>query len=202
MEANGSWLVPTHTAAGLDFGIAPLPSGPAGRFTSVNPTGAVVYKGSDNPDAAWAFVKYLASPAAQEQLMQLKASLPVSKEVLAGPYAQSFDGAQVFADSPGTQVKPSFKGYDEFATTPRTSRHERVQRAQQDSEGGAGRRDPALDARSPASSPRWPCRSGSAPSYPTAPGPRAGDAALLFLPPNRRPDAAVGRADPGCSGSA
>jgi multiple sugar transport system substrate-binding protein len=118
MEANGSWLVPTHTAAGLDFGVAPLPAGPAGRFTSVNPTGAVVYKGSKNPDAAWAFVKYLASPAAQEQLMQLKASLPVNKEVLAGPYAASFDGAQVFADSlEYAKLKPSFKGYDEFATT-------------------------------------------------------------------------------------
>jgi multiple sugar transport system substrate-binding protein len=118
MEANGSWLIPTHTAAGLNFGVAPLPSGPAGRFTSVNPTGAVVYKGSKNPDAAWAFVKHLASPAAQEQLMQLKASLPVNKEVLAGPYASSFDGAQVFADSlEYAKLKPSFKGYDEFATT-------------------------------------------------------------------------------------
>ena len=118
MESNGSWLVPTHQAAGINLGIAPLPKGPAGRFTSVNPTGAVVYKGSKNPDAAWEFVKYLASPAAQEQLMQLKASLPVNKEVLAGPYATSFDGAKVFADSLAyAKLKPSFKGYDEFATT-------------------------------------------------------------------------------------
>jgi multiple sugar transport system substrate-binding protein len=118
MEANGSWLVPTHTAAGLNFGVAPLPAGPAGRFTSVNPTGAVVYKGTKSPDASWAFVQYLASPAAQEQLMQLKASLPVSKEVLAGPYAASSDVAKVFADSLAyAKLKPSFKGYDEFATT-------------------------------------------------------------------------------------
>ena len=104
-------------AAGIDFGIAPLPRGPAGRFTSVNPTGAVVYKGSKSPDAAWEFVKFLASPAAQEQLMQLKASLPVSKEVLAGPYATSFEGAQVFADSlEYAKLKPSFKGYNEFTT--------------------------------------------------------------------------------------
>lgn len=117
MESNGSWLVPTHLAAGIDLGIAPLPAGPKGRFTSVNPTGAVVYKGSKNPDAAWAFVKYLASPAAQEQLMQLKASLPVNKEVLAGPYASSFDGAQVFADSLAyAKLKPSFKGYNEFTS--------------------------------------------------------------------------------------
>ena len=117
MEANGSWLVPTHTAAGIDLGVAPLPGGPAGRFTSVNPTGAVVYVNSKAPDAAWEFVKYLASPAAQEQLMQLRASLPVSKEVLAGPYSTSFDGAKVFADSLAyARLKPSFAGYNEFTT--------------------------------------------------------------------------------------
>ena len=99
MEVNGSWLVPTHQAAGLDLGIAPLPRARPGGPPSVNPTGAVVYKGTKSPDAAWEFVKFLASPAAQEQLMQLGPSLPVSKEVLAGPYATSFDGAEVFADS-------------------------------------------------------------------------------------------------------
>ena len=47
--------------------------------------------------------------------MQLKASLPVSKEVLAGPYAAAFDGAKVFADSLAyAKPKPSFKGYDEY----------------------------------------------------------------------------------------
>ena len=83
MEANGSWLVATDINAGLDFGIAPLPKGASGQATSINPTGAVVFKGSKNPDAAWAFVKYLASPAAQTKIMELKASLPANKEVLA-----------------------------------------------------------------------------------------------------------------------
>ena len=93
-------------------------TGPPGRFTSVNPTGRRrLQERPSRPDAAWEFVKYLASPAAQEQLMQLKASLPVNKEVLAGPYATSFDGAQVFADSLAyAKLKPSFKGYDEFTT--------------------------------------------------------------------------------------
>ena len=44
MESNGSWLVPTHLAAGIDLGIAPLPAGPAGDATSINPTGVVVAK--------------------------------------------------------------------------------------------------------------------------------------------------------------
>jgi multiple sugar transport system substrate-binding protein len=117
MEANGSWQVPTFLAAGIPLGIAPLPKGPSGRATSINPTGAVVYKGSKNPDAAWEFVKYLASPPAQTKLMELKASLPANKEVLAGPYSASFDGAKVMADAIAyAKIKPSFKGYDEFTT--------------------------------------------------------------------------------------
>jgi multiple sugar transport system substrate-binding protein len=121
MEANGSWLVPTHEAAGIDLGIAPLPKGAAGQATSINPTGAVVYAKTKSPDAAWAFVKYLASPAAQTKLMELRASLPANKEVLAGPYASSFDGAKVLADALAyAHIKPSFKGYNDFATTLQT----------------------------------------------------------------------------------
>jgi ABC-type glycerol-3-phosphate transport system substrate-binding protein len=83
----------------------------------VNPTGAVIYKGSKSPDAAWAFVKYLASPAAQEKIMALKASLPVNKEVLAGPFAASYEGAAVLGGALGyAHLKPSFKGYNEFTT--------------------------------------------------------------------------------------
>jgi multiple sugar transport system substrate-binding protein len=121
MEANGSWLVATHQAAGLDFGIAPLPKGPAGQATSINPTGAVVYKGTKNPEAAWAFVKYLASPAAQTKLMELKASLPANKAVLTGPFATSFDGAKVLADAIAyAHIKPSFKGFNDWTTALQT----------------------------------------------------------------------------------
>ena len=121
MESNGSWLVATHQAAGLDFGIAPLPKGPTGQATSINPTGAVVYKGTKSPDAAWEFVKYLASPAAQTKIMDLKASMPANKEVLTGPFATSFDGAQVLVDAIDyAHIKPSFKGYNKWTTALQT----------------------------------------------------------------------------------
>jgi multiple sugar transport system substrate-binding protein len=117
MEVNGSWLVATHDAAGLKFGIAPLPKGPAGKATSVNPTGAVISKATKSPDAAWEFVKYLAGAEAQQKIMALKASLPANKAVLSGPFSSSFDGAAVLADALGyAHLKPSFKGYNEFTT--------------------------------------------------------------------------------------
>jgi multiple sugar transport system substrate-binding protein len=121
LESNGSWLVATHQAAGLDFGIAPLPKGAAGQATSINPTGAVVYKGTKNPDAAWEFVKYLASPEAQTKIMELRSSLPANKEVLAGPFATSFEGADVLADAISyARLKPSFKGYNDWTTALQT----------------------------------------------------------------------------------
>ena len=81
----------------------------------------MVYKGTKNADAAWAFVKYLASPAAQTKLMELKASLPANKEVLSGPFASSFDGAKVLADAIAyARIKPSFKGYNDWTTALQT----------------------------------------------------------------------------------
>ncbi len=117
LVADGSWLVATYQATGINFGIAPLPKGPTGQATSINPTGAVVYKGTKNPDAAWEFVKYLASPAAQTKLMELRSSMPANKEVLNGPFGTSFDGAKVLADAIAyAHIKPSFKGYNDWTT--------------------------------------------------------------------------------------
>ena len=117
MEANGSWLVPTHVAAGINFGVAPLPSGPAGRATSVNPSGVVVYKGTKSTDAAWEFVKCYTGPAMQTIVANLKASMPANKSILASVYAKSFDGGATFADAlTYAHLKPSFRGYNEFTT--------------------------------------------------------------------------------------
>jgi len=118
MEANGSWLVPTHQAAGIDFGVAPLPKGPAGQATSVNPSGVVVDKGTKSPDAAWEFLKCYSGPEMQAQIATLKASMPANKAVLAEKYATSFDGGKTFADALAyAHLKPSFKGFNEFSGT-------------------------------------------------------------------------------------
>lgn len=116
MEANGSWLVPTHEAAGISFGVAPLPRGAAGQATSVNPSGVVAYKGTKSPDAAWEFIKCYTGPQLQSMVASLKASMPANKEVLTGQYATSFDGGKTFADALAyAHLKPSFKGYNEFS---------------------------------------------------------------------------------------
>ena len=117
MEANGSWLVPTHEAAGIDFGVAPLPKGPAGQATSVNPSGVVIYKGTKSADAAWEFVKCYTGPKLQAMVASLKASMPANKQVLTQQYATSFEGGKTFADALAyAHLKPSVKGYNEWST--------------------------------------------------------------------------------------
>jgi len=117
MEADGSWLVPTHQAAGINFGVAPLPKGPAGQATSVNPSGVVVSKGTKFADAAWEFVKCYTGPDLQAMIGSLKASMPANKQVLTGQYATSFDGGKTFVDALAyAHLKPSFRGYNEFST--------------------------------------------------------------------------------------
>jgi len=117
MEANGSWLVPTHEAAGIDFGVAPLPKGPAGQATSVNHSGVVIYKGTKSADAAWEFVKCYTGPKLQAMVASLKASMPANKQVLTQQYATSFEGGKTFADALAyAHLKPSFKGYNEWST--------------------------------------------------------------------------------------
>jgi multiple sugar transport system substrate-binding protein len=116
MEANGSWLVPTHQAAGIDFGVAPLPKGVAGQATSVNPSGVVISKGTKAPEAAWEFVKCYAGPEMQAKIADLKASMPANKQVLTEQYATSFDGGKTFAEALAyAHLKPSFTGYTEFS---------------------------------------------------------------------------------------
>ena len=106
---------------------------PAG-FTSVNPTGAVVYQGTKSPDAAWEFVKYLASPAAQEQLMELKASLPVEQGGPRRPVRDVVRGRrrprrQPRLRQPQAVVRRLQRVHDD---PPGRARRERLQRAEQD----------------------------------------------------------------------
>ena len=47
--------------AEIDWEIAPLPKGPAGRFTLATNDGWSIWKGSKAPDATWELLKFLQS---------------------------------------------------------------------------------------------------------------------------------------------
>ena len=141
MEINGSWLVPTHEAAGHRPRDRAAAGGPGRPGHLHQPDGCGRVARHQGAGAAWEFVKYLASPAAQTKIMELKASVPVNKEVLAGPYRDLLRRGEVFADAIAyAHLKPSFTGYNEFNTALQDgARRERLQRPQQD-RGGRDRR--------------------------------------------------------------
>ena len=73
--------------AELDFAwdVAPMPIGPAGRVTSVTSGGFVISKQTKNAEAAWKFVKYGISEAAQKRMSELGFAIPILEKVAQSP---------------------------------------------------------------------------------------------------------------------
>jgi multiple sugar transport system substrate-binding protein len=119
MTTIGHWAVPGYVQAGIKFGVAPMPTGPVGRATSVNSAGFVVSKDSKNPDAAFAFIKFALSEAGQKRLAELGFAIPVLKSVAESDSYLKQPGdldQKVFLDSlEFAHMKPVFKGYEEWA---------------------------------------------------------------------------------------
>ncbi len=120
MTTIGHWAVPGYAEVNFKWDVAPMPKGPAGQATSVNSAGFVVGKSSKNPDAAFEFLKYVLSEAAQKRLAELGFACPVLKSVAESDsfLQQSTQIDQkVFLDSlVFAHMKPVFKGYDEWSS--------------------------------------------------------------------------------------
>jgi len=117
----GHWAVPSYSEVNFKFDVVPMPKGPAGQATSVNSAGFVVAKDAKNPDAAWEFIKYAMGPDGQTKLAELGFAIPVLKSIAESPAFLNQKGPainqQVFLDSiKFAHVKPSFKGYEQWAT--------------------------------------------------------------------------------------
>jgi len=119
MTFSGHWVIPNYNTMAFDWGVAPFPTGPAGRATLVNSAGIVVGAQSAHPDEAWKFVKYVVSPEGQAILASLGFAIPVTESVATGPaYLQqtSRGDHKLFVDALAyAHAKPSFRGYEEWA---------------------------------------------------------------------------------------
>jgi multiple sugar transport system substrate-binding protein len=120
MTALGHWVVPGYADAKLNFDAAPMPKGPAGRFTSVNSAGFVIAKGSKHPAQTFEFLKFVLSTKGQTRLAELGFACPVLKSIAESPVFLNQKIAinqQVFLDAlQYANIKPVFKGYDEWAS--------------------------------------------------------------------------------------
>jgi multiple sugar transport system substrate-binding protein len=120
MMPMGHWAVPGYMDASFKWDVVPMPSGPAGRFTSVNSAGFVVAHATKAPDAAWKFLQFVLSPAAQTRLAELGFACPVLKSIAESPAFMQQSAPinhQIFLDALAySHMKPIFRGYDEWAS--------------------------------------------------------------------------------------
>jgi multiple sugar transport system substrate-binding protein len=65
MITEGSWNIGTFTKLDFPVGFAMLPKGPQGRKSMFNGLADSIWKGSKHQDEAWQFLKYVASPACE-----------------------------------------------------------------------------------------------------------------------------------------
>jgi multiple sugar transport system substrate-binding protein len=71
MVTEGSWNTKSYwELTGVESGIAPTPIGPNGKRASmINGLADNIYAGTENPEGAWQWVKFLASPACQQDIV-------------------------------------------------------------------------------------------------------------------------------------
>ncbi|TDB72176.1 sugar ABC transporter substrate-binding protein [Micromonospora sp. KC723] len=71
MVTEGSWNTKSYwDLKGVKSGIAPTPIGPIGKRASmINGLADNIYAGTKNPEGAWQWVKFLASPACQQDIV-------------------------------------------------------------------------------------------------------------------------------------
>jgi multiple sugar transport system substrate-binding protein len=78
MIFNGPWAVGGLEKGGIDFGVALIPEGPAGRATNVGGNNLVVFSTSEHPEEACELMKYVASKEAQAEWANALGQIPVN----------------------------------------------------------------------------------------------------------------------------
>lgn len=92
MMLDGPWNLPRYAElfSQFDWGVAMLPEGPEKRATVVAGEYLAIFKQSENPDAAWDFVKWMIQPEIQAFWSMESGYLPIRQSVVDVPEFQSF----------------------------------------------------------------------------------------------------------------
>lgn len=110
MVTEGSWNTGAYMGLeGVETELAPTPVGPSGERASMfNGLADSIWAGTDNPDAAWEWVKYLASPDCQNIVAEHAVVFPAIQE--------STDLAHQAFDEKGIDISPFTVHVDEGTT--------------------------------------------------------------------------------------
>lgn len=92
MMLDGPWNLPRYPQlfSRFDYGVAPLPAGPAKRATVVAGEYLAIFKQSDHPDETWEFVKWMVDPETQAFWSMESGYLPVRESVVEVDAFQEF----------------------------------------------------------------------------------------------------------------
>jgi multiple sugar transport system substrate-binding protein len=83
MVLDGPWNLPRYRQMrNVDWAVAPLPAGPAGRATYIAGEQLAMFKQSTHRKEAWAFVKWIVQKDVQARFSMLSGYLPVRRSVL------------------------------------------------------------------------------------------------------------------------
>ncbi|MEZ4629814.1 MAG: sugar ABC transporter substrate-binding protein [Deinococcales bacterium] len=83
MVPDGSWMIGTYLGSEFSVGFARLPIGPEGRKSMFNGLADSIWIGTEHPEEAWQWVKYLASPACIDVVGQSGVVFPSTPEGVA-----------------------------------------------------------------------------------------------------------------------
>ena len=86
MDINGPWALTDYRNAGIDFGVAPMPTIDGNTFNSLSGVKAYYVNAfSQYPNAAKLFARFLSSKEAQLKNFELNGILPSNKDAAADP---------------------------------------------------------------------------------------------------------------------
>ncbi|MCB0200230.1 MAG: sugar ABC transporter substrate-binding protein [Anaerolineae bacterium] len=82
MISDGSWMISFYNQDTFPTGFALLPTGPAGRKSMFNGLTDGIWTGTDHPEEAWEWVKFLASPECADIFGQAGVAFPAQQQAV------------------------------------------------------------------------------------------------------------------------
>lgn len=123
MFISGPWMMSAVEKVGGagfkdKYNVAPIPAGSAGSSSFVGGSNLAVFKNTQNRDASWKFVQWLADPDVQAKWYGLSTDLPSVKSAWDAPDLKGDEKLAVF----GTQLEtakapPSFPTWEQVVTS-------------------------------------------------------------------------------------
>jgi multiple sugar transport system substrate-binding protein len=114
MEMNGPWATGAYTPAGIDYDVAPIPTGEGGEVTLASTVPIVVTKNTEHPEAAFEFLAYWTSQEAQRALALGSGFPPARTDMAEDEQLAAHDWVPKFAAA-APHARVYLAGVEEFA---------------------------------------------------------------------------------------